>query len=169
FSPSCEYRCAAPAGCAWISEPANKAHRSDKSANFDSIVFSSEKPRERILGAQAGMPALPGCAPGASSMRLRELKNYLLAKLLDPRCSGAGYTPKDTFTSDRINGWIRYIAIWGAPLGVVEGIERLEAELEAHFLRNGEVLEQSRVPVVNARSPQNAAARSAQESLFRLL
>src|SRR5262249_34389426 len=124
-------------------------------------------------------------APRISSMRLWRLKDYLRAKLpncrtaelpncrtaelIDARVSGAGYTPKDTFTSDRINGWIRYIAIWGAPLGVVEGIERLEAELEAHFLRNGEVLEQSRVPVVNARSPQNAAARSAQESLFRLL
>jgi len=42
-----------------------------------------------------------------------------------------------------------------APLGVVEGVARLESELKAYFLRNGEVLEKSRVPVVNARSPQD--------------
>src|SRR5262245_42633282 len=101
-------------------------------------------------------------------MRLWRLKDYLGPKLIDARVSGSGYTPKDTFTSVRINGCIRYIAVWGTPLGVVEGVERLEAELEAHFLRNGEVLEQPRVPVVNAWSPQNAAARSAQESSERL-
>jgi hypothetical protein len=38
-------------------------------------------------------------------------------------------------------------------LCVVEGIKRLEAELEAHFLRDGEVLEQSHIPVVNAWGP----------------
>src|SRR5262249_62007440 len=74
-------------------------------------------------------------APRISSMRLWRLKDYLRAKLpncrtaelptcrtaelIDARVSGAGYTPKDTFTSDRINGNIRYIAIWGTPLGVV--------------------------------------------------
>src|SRR4030095_1417306 len=61
-------------------------------------------------------------APVVSSMRLWRLKDYLGPKLIDARVSGAGYTAKDTFTSDRINGNVRYIAIWGTPLGVVDRV-----------------------------------------------
>jgi hypothetical protein len=79
---------------------------------------------------------------------LRRLEDYLGADLIYARVSRACYFSEV---------YVRHVADGNAPLGVVEGVERLESELEAHSLRNGEVLEQSRVPVVNARRPQDAA------------
>src|SRR6266545_1032872 len=60
--------------------------------------------------------------------------------------------------------WGSHVTDRDSPLGVVPGIERLESELKARLLGNPEVLEHSRVPVVNAGRPQNAAAGSAQEA-----
>src|SRR4051794_25278839 len=43
------------------------------------------------------------------------------------------------------------------PVGVIEGVERLRAELEGHALANFEVFEQSQVPVLESRVVDHVA------------
>src|SRR5215510_3129296 len=106
------------------------------------------------------MPAGP--APPARRVsynmlsRRRRSENDLRPELVDARGARAG--------DDAERSLIRHITSDGVPLRMVEGIEGLEAELEAHSFGNREVFKQPRVPVVDARRAQDAAPRSAQKT-----
>src|SRR5437867_6462516 len=73
-----------------------------------------------------------------------------------------------TSRKDSAKARIGHITDRAAPLGVVPGIERLEAELKGSLLRNLEIFEQSCVPVVDTGQIQNAAAGAAEEPCRRL-
>src|SRR6058998_1066747 len=74
-------------------------------------------------------------------------------ELKDPRLSRRTYNPEPA---------VREVSVWSAELSVVEGVERLDPDLQIHAFAELRVLMQSKVPVVETRPMEETTVGGAE-------